>query len=119
MKQFLRLFFTEAWQTQPSAGRWPLALRRGLYLIGMNAAIQLPFWVAERFYSFQRPLFNYDLVIALLGFCVSAWLGWGLLRLLHAVEVPGRAASDVERQPEAVEPGVEELHRAVQRIKPD
>ena len=79
MKQFLRLFFTEAWQTQPSAGRWPLALRRGLYLIGMNAAIQLPFWVAERFYSFQRPLFNYDLVIALLGFCVSAWLGWGLL----------------------------------------
>lgn len=60
-------------------GKGVQMLRGSLYVIGVNVALQLPFWVAERFFSFQRPLFNYDILLGLLGFCVSAWLGWALL----------------------------------------
>lgn len=57
------------------------------YLVGINIALQLPFWIAGHFYSFQRPLFNYDLTIALLGFCLSGWIGWPLLSLALFVDV--------------------------------
>ena len=49
--------------------------------------MQLPFWIAGNFYSFQRPLFNYDLAIALLGFCLSRWIGWPLLCLALFIDV--------------------------------
>ncbi|MBO9688673.1 MAG: hypothetical protein J7598_18890 [Mitsuaria chitosanitabida] len=57
------------------------------YLLLLNIGVQLPFWIAKSFYSFQRPVFNEDLAIALLGFAVSSWLGWILLGIALVVDV--------------------------------
>ena len=86
MKQLFDNFFFAA-NPPAETNQRPQVLRSSIYLIGLNIALQLPFWIAECFYSFQRPLFNYDLVIALLGFCISAWLGWSLLISALAIDV--------------------------------
>lgn len=65
----------------PRGARPRQSVRDAAYLAGGNVALQLPFWLAGHFYSFQRPVFNYDLAIALLGFCLSKWIGWLLLCL--------------------------------------
>ncbi|WP_157592983.1 hypothetical protein [Roseateles depolymerans] len=56
-------------------------------MVGLNVALQLPFWVLKNFYSFQRPIFNEDLMLAILVFSISARLGWLVLAAALLVDV--------------------------------
>ncbi|OWQ87197.1 hypothetical protein CDN98_10135 [Roseateles terrae] len=57
-----------------------------MFVIGLNIALQAPFWILKNFYSFQRPLFNEDLMLAVLVFAIGVRLGWLVLAAVLVVD---------------------------------
>ncbi|WAC74967.1 hypothetical protein OU995_09845 [Roseateles sp. SL47] len=58
-----------------------------MYVMGLNVALQAPFWILKNFYSFQRPIFNEDLMLAVLLFSIGLRLGWLVLAAVLVVDV--------------------------------
>lgn len=58
-----------------------------MYVIGLNAVLQTPFWILKSFFSFQRPIFNEDLMLAALMFSIGPRIGWLVLTMVLMVDV--------------------------------